>query len=603
MAEDSMLTEAIDAIRQGNKKRAKDILTRLIKTDQHNASYWVWMSVAVETQKERLYALQTALKIDPENAAAKRGLVLMGAMILDEGVEPFPLDKPRIWEEQLSEADEEKAHGIKGLGANPVVRLVGILVGVVGIIGFGIFGLSQRNNTVARNTNTPGPSPTFTQTPTALNAKPEATPAFIGPTPLWALLDATYTPTPLYVNTPRSVQASDYGYAVKDAYANEDWEALISAMEQIAILEPESADPHYYIGEAYRFMGKNSKAFAAYEDALDVDNNFAAGYLGRARVLPYINTNASILPDLDTVIEKDPYFAEAYLARAKYYYETKDFEKALADIETARQLSPNSAEVYLTYAQVYWAQEDLDDALAAAQKAFEIDITSLVTYRLLGQLYEANAQPEKAIEILERYAIFEAEDADALSILGGAYYAQADYEKAIATLDHVIELDRRNGAAYYYRGLAYMALEDGEKAINDLELANTYLGKKDFDASLALAQASALTEHYGDCYLQVERTRPLMETEYQEALIYFWRATCHEGREDNNAAIKDWERLLEMPFSASIGYLQAEGRGHLYGLYTPTPTLTAGPSPTPTITRTPSPSKTPTKTSTPTPDE
>ena len=28
--------------------------------------------------------------------------------------------------------------------------------------------------------------------------------------------------------------------------------------------------------------------------------------------------------------------------------------------------------------------------------------------------------------------------------------------------------------------------------------------------------------------------------ELEETLIYYWRATCHEGREDTNSAIKDW---------------------------------------------------------------
>ena len=595
MADDTMLTEAIDAIRKGNKKQAKDLLTRLIKADQQNATYWVWMSVAVETQKERLYALQTALKADPENEAAKRGLVLMGAQSLDADVAPFPLDKPRLWEEQLVEQDEEKPRGIKGLVANPMVRLVSILVGVVGIIGFGIFGLTRGNTTLRRSTNTPGPSPTYTTTPTALNARPEATQPFIGPTPLWALLDATYTPTPLYVNTPRSVQASDYGYAVRDAYAKEDWEALITAMEQIATLEPESADPFYYIGEAYRFMDDNSRAYRSYESALAVDEDFAPGYLGRALVLPYINSNANVLKDFDTAIEKDPYFPAAYLERARYWIAEKEYENALDDLETALQLSPNSADVYMAYAQVYLVQEEFDDALAAAEKALEIDITNLKTYLLLGQLYEASGQPEKALDLLERYILFVEDSPEALNIMSSAYFRLGDYEKVIDVADQIIELEHRNGKAYYYRGIAYMELDEGEKAVEDLELAEIYM-PDDFDASLAFAQASALIEHYGDCYLQVERTRPLIETEYQEALVYYWRATCHEGREDVQSAMKDWQLLLEMPFSAQTGYLRSEGREHLYALYTPTPTNTAGPSPTPTITHTPVPTNTPTET-------
>lgn len=603
MAEDTMFNDAIEAIRQGEKAKAKDLLTRLLKADQHNANYWVWMSAAVETQKERIYALETALRADPENAAAKRGLILLGAIPPDESVEPFPLDHPRLWEEELTQdEEEEKETGIKGLVANPVVRLVGILVSVVSVIGFAIFGLSQRNSVSRPNTITPGPSPTYTLTPTALNAKPVNTPAFIGPTPLWALLDATYTPTPLYVNTPRSIQASDYGNAVKSAYGDEDWEALISAMEQIAILEPESADPHYYIGEAYRFMGKNSKAVTAYNEAIHIDEDFGPAYLGKARVLPYVGGSNSVRSTLDTAIEKDPYFAEAYLERANYWIEKKKYEEALDDLENARQLAPNSPLVYFNLAKVYWAQDELKDALSAAEKAFELDRTHLESYLLLGQLYEANDQIDKAVEVLETYVLYDEENAEAFGIIGGAYYAEEDYEKAIETLDLAIELDRRSGTAHLYRGLSYLELEEGENAIDDLDKANRYLSDS-FKASISLAQAHILVDHYGDCYLQVERTRPLVETELEEALIYYWRATCHEGREDTASAVKDWQALLAMPLSSEIRDMRAEAREHLGDLYTPTPTSTKGATPTKTPRPTKTATKTPSPTRTPTPDD
>jgi len=590
MAEDTMLTDAIEAIRLGDKAKAKDLLTRLLKADQHNATYWVWMSAAVQTQKERIYALQTALRADPENAAAKRGLVLLGVMPPDESIEPFPLDNPRLWEEELAQKEEEeKETGIKGLVANPIVRLVGIMVGVVGIIGFAIFGLSQRNKVSRPNTITPGPSPTYTTTPTALNAKPVNTQAFVGPTPLSALLDATYTPTPLYVDTPRAIQARDYANAVKAAYRDEDWEALISAMEQIVVLEPESADPHYYIGEAHRFLGENSKAFTAYQKAIDIDENFGAAYLGKARVLPYVGGASNVRSTLDTAIKKDPFFAESYLERAIYFFGQKNYEDALVDLEESIRLAPNSALAYINLAKTYWAQEELEDALSAAEKALELDRTHLESYLLLGQLYEANGQLDKATEVLKTYVIYDEENAEAYGIIGGAYYAEEDYEKAIELLDLAIEFDRRSGIAHLYHGLSYLELKDGENAIDDLDKANRFLGDS-FKASISLAQAHILVDHYGDCYLQVERTRPLVETEREEALIYYWRATCHEGREDISSALEDWEAILDMPFNAELGYMRAEAREHLGALYTPTPTSTEGPTPT----KTPKPSQTPT---------
>src|SRR5512137_1239843 len=79
MSEDVMLQEAIEAIRQGQRARARDLLTRLLRTNQNNAEYWLWMSSVVETTKEQIYCLQTVLRIDPQNASARQGLILLGA--------------------------------------------------------------------------------------------------------------------------------------------------------------------------------------------------------------------------------------------------------------------------------------------------------------------------------------------------------------------------------------------------------------------------------------------------------------------------------------------------------------------------------------------
>ena len=79
MAEDVMLQEAISAIRQGQRIRARDLLTRLLRTNQTNPEYWLWMSAVVDTSKEQVYCLQSALKLDPSNQAAKEGLILLGA--------------------------------------------------------------------------------------------------------------------------------------------------------------------------------------------------------------------------------------------------------------------------------------------------------------------------------------------------------------------------------------------------------------------------------------------------------------------------------------------------------------------------------------------
>ena len=81
MAEDSMFQEAVDALREGDKAKAKNLLTELLKTDQNNPQYWVWLSAAVDSTKEQVYCLQTALQLDPERNYQQWWMYALGATI------------------------------------------------------------------------------------------------------------------------------------------------------------------------------------------------------------------------------------------------------------------------------------------------------------------------------------------------------------------------------------------------------------------------------------------------------------------------------------------------------------------------------------------
>src|SRR5690242_1239963 len=85
-----MFDEAVQAIRDGQRLRAKDLLTRLIKVDQSKPDYWLWMSAAVDTEKEQVFCLQNVLKLDPNSVPARRGLVVLGALRPEEAGLPAP---------------------------------------------------------------------------------------------------------------------------------------------------------------------------------------------------------------------------------------------------------------------------------------------------------------------------------------------------------------------------------------------------------------------------------------------------------------------------------------------------------------------------------
>jgi tetratricopeptide (TPR) repeat protein len=611
MAEDTMFQQAVDALREGDKAKARDLFTQLLKTDQNNPQYWIWLSAVVESTKERVYCLQTALELDPENATAKRGLVLLGALPPDETVQPFSLNRPRLWEEKLGLAGEKPKEKMtfKSLVTSPTGRLAGFGVIGIAVLALVVFGLIVPNTErlAPRIFFTAGPSPTYTLTPTFVNAT-EQVPTGRGTlAPLAELLAVPHTPTPLYVNTPREPQSIDNYRVVRAAYENQDWDAVISGMRDIALSEPDAADPYYYIGEAYRFKGDFRNALEAYNEALRIDPDFGPPYLGLARARLIQDPDANVVELYEEAINRDPDFGEIYLDRAIYYLNNDGPELALDDLVIAGRLLPGSPVVYFYEARAQLALDDIDRAKVAALKANEADPTMLSAYLILGEIYLAQEQYAEAIEVLQTYAAYDTRNATARAMIGEAYYRAGECESAIEALSAAISMDSRQRQSYLYRGLCYVEVEEADAAVSDLER----FPSDDFEPNLALMRAYMLQEHFGDAYLQGERVLSLAETDEELALAYYWRALNFEKRDEPENAAESWQELLALPRRAMTSRMRSEAETHFYAIYTRTPSPTATrptstPSPTKTVTPRPgaatrTPSRAPVPTRTPTP--
>jgi tetratricopeptide (TPR) repeat protein len=602
---DAEFQDAVHALRNGEKARAKDILTRLLKADQNNATYWLWLSAAVETLKERIYCLETALKLDPENGAAKRGLILLGALPPDENIQPFPLNRPRAWEEKLLLAHEQpKERGLRAVFSSPVTRLAGVLVMGLLIVGAVVFGFLTRRTDALRPVNHPsftaGPSPTFTLTPTFVNASPQPTASHAGPTPLAALLGVSYTATPLYVNTPRSPLSQDIYNAAKTYYQQGNWDQFISAMEQVATAEPTSADVPYYIAEAYRFKGNCPAALTFYNNALKIDDTFAPAYLGLARMRLCIDPGADPSALYALAIQYDPNYGDTYLDRANYNIDHKNAALAFPDLIKASQLMPDSALVQLAYAQAYLLDGDNAKALNAAEKANSIDLTLLPSYLVLGQAYVVNGQYQDAIKPLETYLIYEPQDGSAYALLGQAYAETGEYQLALDALTKALALDPTQRQVYVYLGNANLQLGKLDAAQAGFQNALKFYPDS-FDAEIGLTQTFYQLGQFGNAYLQAETSMSKVTNDTQKALALYWRAKSQVGRGSFGNAISDFQTLLSMPASDMTSQMRQDAQNQLSALLTPslTPTIE------PTNTRTPKPSDTgtptPTETSTPEP--
>jgi len=619
-----MFEQAIEALRQDDRVRARDLLTRLIKANQRDVNYWIWMSAAVDTLKERVYCLETALKLDPGNATARRGLTLMGALPPDKNVKPFALSGRHAWEQSLYLAHETQPQSaMQAFISNPATRLAAtVMAGAVLISAVVLLGVSSRAAVFQPGGLMGGEAAsTAIATSTLIRVEDLQAGERGAPTPLAVLLGISYTPTPAYVNTPRSPISADIYRAAQAAQARGDLDDFVRQMQQVQQIEPQAADVQFQIGEAYRLSGDCATALYYYNEAAKLDDLFAPAYLGLARARLCSDSGANVLPLYQLAQDKDPAYGEVYLDRAFFRLGSKDFENALPDLERAARLMPRSALVQLGFAEAYQLQGNDAKALSAARKANSIDQTLLPAYYYLGRAYVETGSYEQAIEPLQLYLIYETEDGGAFALLGQALAETGEYRPAVEALNHALRLDRNQVRTFEYLGTSYLQLGNMAGAEINFKRALEYFPDS-FDANIGLTEIYYRKGTFGTAYLQAETAFSKAEDNTERALAIYWRALAHEGRKSWGEAIADWKALLAMPASAMTSEMRAEAQEHLQNIATPTrtpkgvlptntrtvsptprPGSTATPavvkSPTPTLTRTPTPTRTPIPSKTP----
>ncbi len=591
---DSAFEEVFRALEEGDRQRARDLLTRLLRRDQSNPQYWLWMSAVVETRKERIYCLKEVLKRDPNNQAARRGLTLLGVLPPDPALIVPPRLQRRQWQVKIEKPTVQRPPiSYKRLALYGLVA-----VAVIAIFLLVLFApqLLRPREISQRPTISFRPVIAETSLPTA--GPPTLTPTLLLPTPPWEGLQATYTPTAAYVRTPHALIEA-YAIGLR-AFERGDWVRAVEYFQQAVETDSTAPDLYYWLGEAQRRNGQISEALSAYNQAIRTSPTFAPAFLGRARAALAGNNPAieDIRKDLQTAINLDPNLAEAYLELAQLDLNEARYEAALQNLDRAAELLPDSPLVYEYRARVLLAQGNAEAALADAERANQLDLTLLPAYLTLGEARQANGLYRESIEPLEIYERFaQPPEPRVYALLGKAYLESGEDEKALRAFEEALRLDRLNFDVVMERGKLYFERGDAQSALSDFNRALT-IRPRSFDAALWRSRALLALEAYGDAYIQLNKIEGDATSDERKAQLYYWRAISLEPL-NVRAAINDWQRLLELGEAVVPADWLEQARRQLSVLVTPTDTPLPTRTVTPTATR--QPSRTLTSTSTPPP--
>ena len=578
--EELLFKEALEFIEKDEISEARERLIRLLQLNRSNPRYWLWMSTLVDTPKETEFCLREVLKLDPKNATAVRGLRILGIDI--DFAEPQPAIDPlkRQWKTSLEmEKPVEKKKARKRPGA--------LSWAMLGIVALGITTLAVYLAQAGRYRPDTSPIMRFTLAPTLTPSPPTTpTPPPAGAAPLWTLLEATYTPTPVYAATPHKL--TEAYLAAMRAYEKGDWPNALEFFRQVLATEPNSPDVHYHIGEIYRFQGMAEEAIAEYDASMKANASFAPAYLGkgRAQILANPKDAARARQNFEKALELDPGLAEALYELAALQLAAGDAGAALESIADYQETFPLTAQVELLRARACLATGDPAAGLTAAQNANQMDITLLAVYKVMAEAYQENEQLKASIEPLETYLAYESEDAEALAMMARALLETGKFKQAEEMADRALEVDERSVPALIVRGEILLRQKKLFEASESLDSA-LKIDETSFEVNILKSRIQLARDLNASAVEYARRAFELGITGQQQATALYWRAMAYTAQKQKAAARADLEELLQFPEDSLPAGLRQDAMDLFHQLVTPTPTLTRVVSATPTPTRTP----------------
>jgi len=92
------------------------------------------------------------------------------------------------------------------------------------------------------------------------------------------------------------------------------------------------------LGAQRWYQGDMKGAYESYDQAIQLDSNYAEAYCGRGYALQDLCQYQAAFDDYSRAIGLNPELADAYINRATLRYQVRDFTDAIEDAERAAEL-------------------------------------------------------------------------------------------------------------------------------------------------------------------------------------------------------------------------------------------------------------------------
>jgi eukaryotic-like serine/threonine-protein kinase len=251
------------------------------------------------------------------------------------------------------------------------------------------------------------------------------------------------------------------------------------------------------------------QAASYFRQAIAIDPNYAAGYLGLADyywatddlapqvAMPQAREYALKSLSLDNSLSA----AHTTLADVKFYGDW-DWPGAENEYKRALAINPSDAEAHRMYSVFLSAMGRADEAFAESQTAQALDPVSVFSNTSAGWAFYFNHQYDRAIEQCQKALDLEPNDVGTHACIGYSYLAKGDFERAIVECKKAADFSGRDPLRIAGLGRAYA------------------LAGKSMEARQVLAELDAKSRsHYVPAYFSAMIRVALREKDKAMALL------------------------------------------------------------------------------------
>ena len=221
----------------------------------------------------------------------------------------------------------------------------------------------------------------------------------------------------------------------------------IEQYEQIARIEPNSADNHILLGRLYRLNNDLGKAESEFKTAV----NLSPGSEEAVTMLAYLYNDEGDTKKaaqvLTSVGESDR-TAKLYSALGYTYEQQHEYPKAIEAYRSAVKLDGDNLEARRGLAQNLLNDNQPDAALEQFKTIVDADPHDAESYMRMAELYRRTGNFDKAIEALKKA---ETEVQDSLQVrynMAVVYQAQGKYDDAVQILEDLLKKSEKPDGKY-----------------------------------------------------------------------------------------------------------------------------------------------------------